>query len=327
MERQGFDPNIYTLDNYSKAVGIDLIGIELNEHVIRDVLPDESSPDWNGSHFPIHGSIDKFFGNPRTSEETKHGFLYYNKGCDFLKDPMKWSIVKADVSVCPEVVLYSDNNRLFCERGYSDCRFDITNSLNQHHSKSNKYTIQQPWQHLNMLRALKKYTFKHSFFDDIIGVFINLNHNEGHRIYHSHSGCINLSDISPSTPKTIKKELAIKLAKALKEINLNNIFYYNCQPSNIGYDIKNNKMIFHPHNDICFNPGFESVSDISAVLYTHDWIDNMAGFCKHFLGINSNTKHFNNLIEQINDEFDNLNSGDMYQMGSCWQERKKVFYK
>jgi hypothetical protein len=309
---QEFNPILFTLGNYRKVIGNEFCGTEVEDFALREVRCDPKSPDAKGKGFPVFGSFREFFGTPNVEEKLRDGLLFYKEEFEFLKKPESWSVVKADSSINPPVVLYNYNGKMFCERGYAE---DLL-------KKSPYY---RAGEHLQRICELSTRKFKHARFEDVIGIFINKHAGlPRHRLYHRYSGGIGLDEITHETPSPIRIELGKTLAGALKELEERSISYAECQPTNIKYEIGSNRLILSPHDGLCFERHNFVVRDIALVLYTHDWIEDSEKFCQRFSGADSPYDSFKQLRRSVKTDMEILEVGDVGEMSKCWQGRNKV---
>jgi hypothetical protein len=251
---------------------------------MREIKCDQNAPATRGLPLLKFRSYSKHFGKPSFSKEYRSGTIYYKQGYDFLEEPSEWSVVKPDVSISPRTILYQYENQLFMERGYFNRTVNYK-GMNQNH--------------LDILVDLSTINFPYAKFENIVGLFKGDRDDEC-LLYHTYTCDTTLDGIDV---KLSKKELSTVLkilAQSLRELNDIGIHYSECQPTNIRYNDK--MLIFAPHNCIEVDDLNERVNDITAVLYTNDWIQDRARFCKHYLGNEAKDvekyKRFKKVIEE-----------------------------
>jgi len=313
MIKQKVNSIFLNIERYRNVVGDEFLEQKVRNFPIKEVFRDEISPDRRGEHFPVCGSVREFFGTPYVEEKLRDGLLFYKRAFGFLKQPEVWSVVKADSSTNPPSVLYSCNGRMFSERTYPEDLF------------IGDAAYKSAGEHFQKLCNLSKREFSNSRFEDVIGIFINKRSDlMPNRIYSSHSGGIGLDEIALETLSPIRVEIEKTLAGALKGLAKDKILYFDPIPTNIRYDIGSNKFVFYPHSNICFGFTTFGVKDISMVLYTHDWIEDVDGFCKYFLGPDLTDKSLERLCKSVKNDTETLEMGGIEEIYQCWQKRNKT---
>ena len=88
-----------------------------------------NAPAVKGTPYPLFGAPQEHF-KAKIKEKYTKGVLFYQKEYEFLKNPEKWIIIKADTSIIPPAILYFWEGNFFVERKY--CKANMSNSLKKH---------------------------------------------------------------------------------------------------------------------------------------------------------------------------------------------------
>lgn len=305
-----FNPNDFSVENYQKAVGKEFNGEKVENFLgraTRGYLPENYF-----KPLPLGSSVDKYLGDIPCKEFYRHGLLYYKKGYEFLLNPGGWKVLKIDISL-PKAILFAVDKHLFIERHYSEGR--VFGSYGENDS------FFKPGNHFKDLSKLSKRDFENAKFEEVIGLFIDKESDE-HSLYHTYSGGITLEKITEKTSRGIRRELEKLLAKGMYELNEKGIFYSECVPTNFKYN--GDKIICNPHNCMDVGKCESDVSDISVILYTHDWIRKQS-FIKEYLGRDYyETEKRKGLIRNLKREMQFLEEGETSQIAPLWRKRRKV---
>jgi hypothetical protein len=300
------------IEEYKEILNDDYIMFEM-DFIKRTAYSRINAPAVKGMAYPLFGTPQAYF-KAKIKEKYTRGVLFYQKEYEFLKNPEKWIIIKADTSIIPPAILYFWEGRFFVERKY--CKTNMSNSI-----KKPRFN-----EDFNKLLNLSNSQYKKLYFERIIGFFIDFNDWQ-FPFYHTSTAHMTFDALTQETASSIKKYFQQNLPQALREINNKNIHYKECQPTNIGYQFNRDKFTFNPHDCISFDPLNVETSDLGALVYTHDWLRtevDIEKICKYYLGPNSSRISRTRVKNKILQDLLWLEKGDATSM-SGWQRRNISF--
>lgn len=308
-----FDPQDLSVENYSKILGKEFLAQKII-FMRRTAYPKRSASVMKSVSLPIFGSASKHFKSEIKRKYT-HGLLFYQDGYDFMKTPEKWKIIKIDTAITPSAIVYAYKDIYFTERSYNKNNFLEVKAMHKSPGDFKK------------ICNLSKMKNKRSYFEKVIGLFIDFNDWE-YPFYHTYTPEITLDSLTQHTALPIKRYMQKHLVQAFKELNDKEVYYTECQPTNIGYVLSKDKFVFNPHNCIHFKSYEAEISDIGTLLYTHDWIRTnitLDDILKYYLGSTASTALINKTKNKVSQDFISLNKGEVPSVTEWQQRNLKLF--
>jgi hypothetical protein len=171
------------------------------------------------------------------------------------------------------------------------------------------------------LSRLHKRNYKKIRFEKVMGIKLDEEADAG-CLYHTYSGGFEFLGATHA-PQSIKDHLKMVLIEGVAELATHGIDYVYLLPSNLRYHF-DGRLICSPHNSLMIYDRElsleEQVNNLSALLYTHSWIENTEQFLDEYLNIKGQltNKEKSKIKNMLEENIKDIDEDNLVQVPFCW---------